>query len=295
MGCVSGRQRHRAKAIRNFPEFDKTKQLEFESIIVPNVIDIQTKIVACEAIRQDLMLAKAAADTEEKDVVKIDQLTKEFQDSWDELRKLYKSAIEKLDFCMQEYDIKTLDQNKLSKLLLDIGEEPIKENRNLETIKELLKKQAEFYGEEGTEITEEQYTFSKDELEGNHLPHDELSLESIEDGLKDGMLALGSVVVAEKKNRGACEGGRMRMFRKKIDFARNYKEYDKDKQQTFDMTVLIAYDEMDSEKLILDSLYEDYQILIADGQVKIYYNVKKWKLMNKEINYEINLYKYQKN
>ena len=63
----------------------------------------------------------------------------------------------------------------------------------------MLKKQAEFYGEEGTEITEEQYTFSKDELEGNHLPHDELSLESIEDGLKDGMLALGSVVVAEKK------------------------------------------------------------------------------------------------
>ena len=44
MGCVSGRQRHRAKAIRNFPEFDKTKQLEFESIIVPNVIDIQTKL-----------------------------------------------------------------------------------------------------------------------------------------------------------------------------------------------------------------------------------------------------------
>ena len=270
MGCVSGRQRHRAKAIRNFPEFDKTKQLEFESIIVPNVIDIQTKIVACEAIRQDLMLAKAAADTEEKDVVKIDQLTEEFQDSWDELRNLYKSAMEKLDFCMQEYDIKTLDQNKLSKLLLDIGEEPIKENRNLETIKELLKKQAEFYGEEGTEITEEQYTFSKDELEGNHVPHDELSLESIEDGIKDGILALGSVVVAtspERKNRGACEGGRMRMFRKKkIDFARNYKEYDKDKQQTFDMTVLIAYDEMDSEKLILDSLYEDYQILIADGQ-----------------------------
>ena len=47
---------------------------------------------------------------------KIDQLTKEFQGSWDELRKLYKSAMEKLDFCMQEYDIKTLDQNKLSKL-----------------------------------------------------------------------------------------------------------------------------------------------------------------------------------
>ena len=108
MGCVSGRQRHRAKAIRNFPEFDKTKQLEFESIIVPNVIDIQTKLVACEAIRQDLMLAKAAANTEEKDVVKIDQLTEEFQDSWDELRNLYKSAIEKLDFCMQEYDIKTI-------------------------------------------------------------------------------------------------------------------------------------------------------------------------------------------
>ena len=53
----------------------------------------------------------------------------------------------------------------------------------------MLKKQAEFYGEEGTEITEEQYTFSKDELEGNHVPHDELSLESIEDGLKDGILA----------------------------------------------------------------------------------------------------------
>ena len=30
-----------------------------------------------------------------------------------------------------------------------------------------------------------------------------------------------------------------------------------------------TYDEMDSERLVLDSLYEDYQILTADGQTEV--------------------------
>ena len=38
MGCVSGRQRHRAKAIRNFPEFDK---IVLDSENVTTLLDLE--------------------------------------------------------------------------------------------------------------------------------------------------------------------------------------------------------------------------------------------------------------
>ena len=42
---------------------------------------------------------------------------------------------------------------------------------------------------------------------------------------------------------------------------KNSKDFDPDKQEAFDMTVMRTYDELDSEKMILDALYEDYAIL----------------------------------
>ena len=127
MGCVSARQRQRAKAIKNFPQFDRKKQTEFEAMILPDLREIQTNQVSIEAVRQALSLAKNAQESD-KDPIKIQQLESEFKNSWDNLRNLYKNCIEKFEFCMHEYDDKNLDQNKLSKILLDLGEEPSQEN-----------------------------------------------------------------------------------------------------------------------------------------------------------------------
>ena len=44
-------------------------------------------------------------------------------------------------------------------------------------------------------------------------------------------------------------------------YMENSKDFDPHKQEAFDMTVMRTYDELDSEKMVLDALYEDYAIL----------------------------------
>merc|ERR1712167_14095 len=220
MGCVSARQRQRAKAIKNFPQFDWKKQTEFETMILPAIREMQTKHASIEAVRQALSLAKNAQESD-KDPIKIQQLESEFKTSWDNLRKLYKNSIEKLEFCMHEYDDKNLDQNKLSKILLDLGADPNQENRNMKFIQEILQTQSKFYGDEGYEITEDQYNFSREHLESD--VSGDLSLEN-------SILALGSVVTqvgeigkSPKNGKstgsgGSCEGTRKIFRKKKINF-----------------------------------------------------------------------------
>ena len=260
MGCVSGRQRQRAKVVSNFPAFDEEKQREFETVFFSQMRELQTKIGVVEAIRQEWLLLSDVEEADQ-DKVKLEETINKLNAAWSETRVMYKDVVDRVDFSIHEYSTESLDQNKLQKILIDIGERPTTENRNLASIKKLLEKQAEYYGEEGQDPSLEQRMYSREEYE--HKRHST--------SLEDGILGLGEVVahvgdiahipVGKESPGGFCQGGRRSSAKKMRGYIKNSKDFDPDKQEAFDMTVMRTYDELDSEKMILDALYEDYAIL----------------------------------
>ena len=160
MGCVSGRQRQRAKVVSNFPTFDEKKQREFETVFFSHIRELQTKISDVEVIRQELLLLSDVEEADQ-DEVKLEETTNKFNAVWSETRVMYKDVVDRIDFCIHEYSTESLDQNKLQKILVDIGEQPTTENRNLASIKKLLEKQSEYYGKEGEHPSMEQRIYSR--------------------------------------------------------------------------------------------------------------------------------------
>ena len=144
MGCVSGRQRQRAKVVSNFPAFDEKKQREFETVFFSQIRELQTKIGIVEAIRQEWLLLSDVEEADQ-DKVKLEETINKLNAAWSETRVMYKDVVDRVDFSIHEYSTESLDQNKLQKILVDIGEQPTKKTE-FGSIKKLLKNKRNIMG-----------------------------------------------------------------------------------------------------------------------------------------------------
>ena len=106
-----------------FSAFDEKKQREFETVFFSHIRELQTKIGVVEAIRQELLLLSDVEEADQ-DKVKLEETINKFNAAWSETRVMYKDVVDRVDFSIHEYSTESLDQNKLQKILIDIGERP---------------------------------------------------------------------------------------------------------------------------------------------------------------------------